>query len=60
MNEWFEQAWAGIAQVFRLQRYMKEGEKEREENVYGVTNLTSKQANASRLLALPTRCATSC
>jgi predicted transposase YbfD/YdcC len=52
MNEWFEQEWAGIAQVFRLRRYVKDGEKEREEIVYGVTNLTRKQANASGLLAL--------
>ena len=52
MNAWFEAEWAGVAQVFRLRRYVKEGEKEREEIVYGVTNLTRKQANASRLLAL--------
>lgn len=52
MNEWFEQHWAGIAQVFRLRRSVKDGEKAREEIVYGVTNLTRKQANASRLLAL--------
>jgi predicted transposase YbfD/YdcC len=52
MNKWFEQEWAGIAQVLRLRRYVKEAEKEREEIVYGVTNLTRKQANASRLLAL--------
>src|SRR6266436_5352581 len=52
MNAWFETQWAGVAQVFRLRRYVKEGEKEREEIVYGVTNLTRKQANASRLLAL--------
>ncbi len=41
MNEWFEPQWAGVAQVFRLRRYVKDGEKEREE-----------MANASRLLAL--------
>lgn len=52
MNEWFEQEWAGIAQVFRLRRDVKEGEKEREEIVYGLTNLPRKQASASRLLAL--------
>ena len=52
MNAWFETEWAGVAQVFRLRRYVKEGEKEREEIVYGVRNLTRKQANASRLLAL--------
>jgi len=52
MNECFERAWAGMAQVFRLRRYVKAGEKEHEEIVYGVTNLSRRQANASRLLAL--------
>ena len=52
MNEWFETQWAGIAQVFRLRRQVKEGEQEREEIVYGVTNLPRKKANASRLLSL--------
>ncbi len=58
MNEWFETEWAGIAQTFRIRRYVKErdkqkgGEKEREEIVYGVTNLPRKKAGASRLLAL--------
>jgi predicted transposase YbfD/YdcC len=52
MNEWFETQWAGVAQVFRLRRYVKDGDKEREELVYGLTNLSRKQANASRLLAL--------
>ena len=52
MNAWFETEWAGVAQVFRLRRYVKDGEKEREEIVYGLTNLSRKKANASRLLAL--------
>jgi predicted transposase YbfD/YdcC len=52
MNEWFETEWAGMAQVIRLRRQVKEGDKEREEVVYGVTNLPRKKANASRLLAL--------
>ena len=39
MNAWFEIEWAGVAQVFRLRRDVKEGEKERQEIVYGVTNL---------------------
>ena len=52
MNAWFETQWAGVAQVFRLRRSVKDGEKEREEIVYGVTNLSRKQAHASRLLAL--------
>jgi predicted transposase YbfD/YdcC len=52
MNEWFEKEWGGIAQVFRIRRVVKEGEKEREEIVYGITNLPRKKTNASRLLAL--------
>jgi len=52
MNEWFETEWAGIAQVFRLRRHVKDGDKEREEVVYGVTNLPRKKATAARLLAL--------
>ncbi len=48
---WFETEWAGVAQVFRLRRDVKDGDKEREELVYGVTDLPRKQANASRLLA---------
>src|SRR5947209_10282972 len=51
MNECFETEWAGVAQVFRIRRYVKEGAKEREEIVYGVTNLPRKKANAARLLA---------
>lgn len=52
MNEWFETEWAGVAQVFRLRRWVKEADKEREEIVYGVTNLSRKKAPAARLLAL--------
>jgi predicted transposase YbfD/YdcC len=52
MNEWLETEWAGVAQVFRLRRYVKAGDKEREEIVYGLSNLPRKKANASRLLAL--------
>ena len=51
MNDWFETQWAGVAQVFRLRRHVKDGDKEREETVYGLTNLPRKKANASRLLA---------
>ena len=52
MNEWFENDWAGLAQIFRLRRVVKTAEKEREEVVYGITNLPRKKANAARLLAL--------
>jgi len=52
MNAWFENEWAGIAQVFVIRRYVNQGEKEREETVYGFTNLPRKKANAKRLLEL--------
>ena len=52
MNAWFEREWAGIAQVFQIRRSVKEGEKEREEIVCGLTNLPRKKANARRLLTL--------
>ncbi len=39
MNAWFETEWAGVAQVFRLRRRVKDADKEREEIVYGLTNL---------------------
>jgi hypothetical protein len=50
MNEWFESEWAGVAQVFRLRRYVKEGDKEREEIVYGLTNLPRQKANVKYLI----------
>jgi len=52
MNEWFERDWTGIAQIFRIRRWVKEAEHEHEEVVYGITNLPRKKANASRLLSL--------
>jgi predicted transposase YbfD/YdcC len=55
MNEWFEGEWAGIAQIFKIRRYVKKGEQEHEEIVYGFTNLPRKKAGAKRLLALNQR-----
>ena len=52
MNEWFEKDWTGLAQIFRLRRMVKAAEKEREEVVYGITNLPRKKANAAQLLTL--------
>lgn len=43
---------AGVAQVFRIRRRITDGQKEREETVYGLTNLPPRKANAKRLLAL--------
>src|SRR2546421_12549132 len=44
MNEWFENEWAGIAQIFVIRRFVKQGEKEREEIVYGFTNLRRQES----------------
>jgi len=52
MNEWFEREWSGIAQIFQIRRSVKEKEKEREEIVYGLTNLPRQKASARRLLDL--------
>ncbi|HXQ33324.1 MAG TPA: ISAs1 family transposase, partial [Anaerolineales bacterium] len=52
MNEWFEREWSGIAQIFKIRRSVKEKEKEREEIVYGFTNLPRQKASARRLLEL--------
>lgn len=52
MNEWCETEWAGVAQVFRLHRHVQDGDKIREETVYGLTTLHRKKAHASRLLTL--------
>jgi predicted transposase YbfD/YdcC len=51
MNDWCETAWAGVAQVYRVHRDVREADQRREETVYGLTNLPRKKANASRLLA---------
>ncbi len=54
LNEWFAQRWAGIAQVFCLERttrLLKSG-KVRHQIVYGLSNLSLKQASARRTLAL--------
>jgi len=55
MNSWFEKEWAGVAQVFKIRRRVKTKDKEREEIVYGLTNLPRKKARAKRLLALNQR-----
>jgi predicted transposase YbfD/YdcC len=48
----FQKKWPGIAQIFKIRRYVKEGDKEREEVVYGFTNLPVKIANAKGILDL--------
>lgn len=52
MNAWFEQDWAGMAQILLIRRFVTQGEKKREEIVAGFTNLPRKKANAKRLLDL--------
>jgi predicted transposase YbfD/YdcC len=47
-------AWPGLAQGFRLERWVKEKKsgKERQEVVYGITSLTVAEADAAALLRL--------
>lgn len=52
MNEFFEKDWAGIAQIFMIQRKIKQKGKERIEILYGITSLPRKNAHAMRLLDL--------
>ena len=52
MNAFFEREWAGIAQIFKIRRYVEKEGKEHEEMVYGFTNLPRKKAGAKRLLQL--------
>ena len=52
MNEWFAKDWAGIAQAYKVRRWIREGDKEREQIVYGITNLSRKQSNAEQTLCL--------
>lgn len=54
LNEWFAKRWAGVAQVFRLQRtttLLKSG-KQRRQIVYGISNLSLRQASPLRMLRL--------
>ena len=51
MNDWFEPQWAGIQQVFCVQRQVSSQGKTREETVDGFTSLSRQRANAARLLA---------
>ena len=55
MNEWFGKDWAGISQVFKIRRWVKEGDEECEKIAYGFTNLTREQANAEQNLLLNQR-----
>jgi predicted transposase YbfD/YdcC len=52
IDERFQKKWPGIAQIYKIRRYVKEGDKEREEIVYGFTNLPTKIAKAEHILNL--------
>lgn len=54
LNDWFATRWAGVAQVFRLERtttLLKSGQV-RQQIVYGISNLSLSQAPPTRLLEL--------
>lgn len=52
MNEWFQKDWAGIAQVFKIQRTRKRKDEQSKEIMYGITSVSRKNADAKRLLEL--------
>jgi predicted transposase YbfD/YdcC len=52
LNDFLAGQWAGVAQVFRLTRTVKEGNQTRTEVVYGITSLSPAEASPQRLLAL--------
>lgn len=52
LNEFLAGQWAGVAQIFRLTRTVKEDGKTRQEVVYGITSLSPARASAERVLAL--------
>jgi predicted transposase YbfD/YdcC len=54
LNDWFASRWAGVAQVFRLQRttvLLKSGTL-RQQIVYGISNLSVSKAPPARMLQL--------
>ena len=54
LNDWFSKEWAGIAQVFRLERTVRllHTNSLRQEVVYGLSNLSLRQAPPARTLRL--------
>ena len=55
LNEWLAADWAGVAQVFWLQRTTCRQGQRHIQTVYGLTNLSPTQASAGRLLELVQR-----
>jgi predicted transposase YbfD/YdcC len=54
LNDWFAQQWEGIEQVFRLERTARilKTNQIRHEIVYGLSNLSLRQAPPARMLSL--------
>jgi len=52
LNDFLARDWPGVGQVFRLRRRVEHALKCTQEIVYGITSLTPKRADASRLLGL--------
>lgn len=49
MKEWFEVQWAGVEQVFRVERRVVKKGKTSNEVVYGLTNLTPQEADPASI-----------
>jgi predicted transposase YbfD/YdcC len=50
MKEFLAEKWHGVEQVFRLERRISKGSKEREEEVYGMLSLPAELASAQQVL----------
>jgi predicted transposase YbfD/YdcC len=52
LNEFLASTWPGVEQVFCLRRSVEQRGQQRSQTIYGISSLSPKQADASRLLAL--------
>jgi predicted transposase YbfD/YdcC len=52
MNEWFENEWVGIAQIFMIKRTVTEKGEKTEKKFYGITSVSRKHADAARILEI--------
>jgi predicted transposase YbfD/YdcC len=52
LNEFLASTWSGVEQVFCLRRSVEQRGQKRSQTIYGISSLSPKQADASRLLAL--------
>jgi predicted transposase YbfD/YdcC len=55
LNEWLAATWPGVEQAFCIQRTSSRQSRRHTQTVYGITNLSPRQASAARLLEVVRR-----